>query len=53
MTKFKFEIEIATDIVMEELNIDYKIVQKHIKGDVEEAIRNYGLDVLGVKCIEE
>jgi hypothetical protein len=53
MTKFKFEIEIATDIVMEELNIDYRVVQENIKYDVEEAIRNYGLDVLGVECIEE
>lgn len=53
MTKFKFMIEIATDIVMEELDIDYTVVQKHIKGDVEEAMRNYGLDVLNVECIEE
>jgi len=53
MPKFKFMIEIATDIVMEELDIDYKVVQKHIKGDVEEAMRNYRLDVLNVVCIEE
>jgi len=53
MTKFKFEIEIATDIVMEQLNIDYKVVQENIKGDVEEAIRNYGLDILSIECIEK
>jgi len=49
MSKFKFMIEIVTDI--EELDIDYKVVQKHIKGDVEEAMRDYGLNVLDVECI--
>jgi len=53
MTKLKFMIEIAIDIDMEELNVDYNVVKKHIKGDVEEAMRNYGLDVLNVECMEE
>jgi hypothetical protein len=53
MTKLKFMIEIATDIDMEKLNIDYNVFQKHIKGDVEEAMRNYGLNVLNVECMEQ
>lgn len=53
MTKFKFMVEIAPDIDMEEINIEYKVIQKHIKGDVEEALRDYGLDVLDVECIED
>ena len=41
------------NIDMEEINIEYKVIQKHIKGDVEEALRDYGLDVLDVECIED
>jgi hypothetical protein len=50
--KFKFMIEIASFSDIEETNSKYNICQEHIQDDVEEALRDYGLNVLNIEAIK-
>jgi hypothetical protein len=50
--KFKFMIEIASFSDIEETNSKYNICQKDIQYSVEEALGDYGLNVLNIEAIK-